>query len=148
MPFGWDYLHSNMFLLFLKRTKTETLAIIIYIPICFYYFRVSNHIYYEVTSIYIPICFYYFREHVFSSRVNHHLHSNMFLLFPLTDNVFNPELVNLHSNMFLLFRVMKKNQRIRSLSFTFQYVSIISESFEGKVRGIIIYIPICFYYFI
>ena len=76
-------LHSNMFLLFrVCHSFTSGIDNVIYIPICFYYFRgtqlkIGNDI--------------------------KHLHSNMFLLFP----VWNPKKMelerHLHSNMFLLF---------------------------------------------
>ena len=75
-------LHSNMFLLFrdthfkdylsTKEFTFQYVSIIsdktfmfdkfatIYIPICFYYFRIDSPTSISNVSIYIPICFYYF----------------------------------------------------------------------------------------
>ena len=53
----------------------------------------------------------------------------------------------LHSNMFLLFQIVAGRWMGWVLQFTFQYVSIISKSKWQSNRIILIYIPICFYYF-
>ena len=56
-----NYLHSNMFLLFLVLfTVTFPCVIRIYIPICFYYFAILSNFFIFRFKIYIPICFYYF----------------------------------------------------------------------------------------
>ena len=56
----WLYLHSNMFLLFRTVLKQNSRLSVIYIPICFYYFRPSSGTEKCRNEIYIPICFYYF----------------------------------------------------------------------------------------
>ena len=99
-----------------------------------------------------------------------HLHSNMFLLFlpfQLLSKYFH---AHLHSNMFLLFLKVPRNTIGGYEVFTFQYVSIISAnrsaksldkfylhsnmfllfllSVELRISPVVIYIPICFYYFL
>ena len=54
------YLHSNMFLLFLIQCVRLSTAPVIYIPICFYYFKQIVASLLKESKIYIPICFYYF----------------------------------------------------------------------------------------
>ena len=83
LPLHFSDLHSNMFLLFPgcgisnKAQKEQFtfqyvsiisrfaghffhLLLNIYIPICFYYFELSDEAGSESYHIYIPICFYYF----------------------------------------------------------------------------------------
>ena len=120
-------LHSNMFLLFQKlKFKYRKLKLMLYIPICFYYFR------YSTQSIKAP---------------RPSLHSNMFLLFQGTQNGLDKTNEPLHSNMFLLFPKLIQKAVYKCLNFTFQYVSIISQIMQHRKRQNRLYIPICFYYF-
>ena len=124
---GFRYLHSNMFLLFLRNVSFEDGAInftfqyvsiiSLFLPsLCksqnrtlhsnmFLLFLSKAGVPSSTITLYIPICFYYFlmahytREHGRKS---------------------------LHSNMFLLFRSGNSKYFISDHHFTFQYVSIIS----------------------
>ena len=80
-----------------------------------------------------------------SARIN--LHSNMLLLFRCLMQSTKTASIDLHSNMFLLF--LNTSPAVPApATFTFQYVSIISDSGSGFVTLFsVIYIPICFYYF-
>ena len=98
----------------------------IYIPICFYYFAIIHCNRSRLNSIYIPICFYYFQSILTFWQGNYSdLHSNMFLLFLTQTETCRHSMQNLHSNMFLLFR----------------------KDVHAEWAVWIIYIPICFYYF-
>ena len=162
-------LHSNMFLLFLGRELRFLQSAIIYIPICFYYFKYADCDDDEIaifTFQYVSIISYVAEV---GGCFAHNLHSNMFLLFRATAasslaafNSFTFQYVSIISiclfiNIFQCFR------------FTFQYVSIIfgiiaiekiceihlhSNMFLLFLTGVSfhsgmgqIYIPICFYYF-
>ena len=97
-----------------------------YVPICFYYFSFYDTITDFVSKIYIPICFYYFKKSTIESI----------------------SYSNLHSNMFLLFRLGRWRWGGTVSRFTFQYVSIISFRYAFYILfHSLIYIPICFYYF-
>ena len=108
-----------------KYSNIFKYLLFIYIPICFYYFLFSISTVMYGDSIYIPICFYYFQIQQYIQISVVHLHSNMFLLFRRQFRKRNSNPNNLHSNMFLLFPKLI-NFFAYSLSFTFQYVSIIS----------------------
>ena len=83
-------------------TYNVTLFTFQYVSIISYPYR-SFSVY--VFPIYIPICFYYFwKKNTCSQWKVYHLHSNMFLLFPSIQSTI----------------------KFGSISFTFQYVSIIS----------------------
>ena len=148
-PIRLNYLHSNMFLLFLCPNSFancasskftfqyvsiiscgETPNISAASAFTFQYVSIiSVNANGEKLSeqIYIPICFYYFH---------------------LLRRIFGCVFRYLHSNMFLLFR--SSTAKIQSIlySFTFQYVSIISfSSIINSLTSSVIYIPICFYYF-
>ena len=122
-------------------------------------------------GIYIPICFYYFLHKHPKPFVYFHLHSNMFLLFhfhvcgnfrsafiyiPICFYYFlllyTPNDFSFLSFTFQYVSIISTGSLFTSLTrikFTFQYVSIISKigSFvDGMVKDI--YIPICFYYFV
>ncbi len=92
----------------------------------------------------------------------------MFLLFQLLVEQGYTDFENLHSNMFLLFLTSNlikslldfiyipicfyyfQDEHIfieNGISFTFQYVSIISQQCQKEAQFTAIYIPICFYYF-
>ena len=104
-----------------------------------------------------------------TAKTNLHLHSNMFLLFltllaslpkgslqftfqyvsiisSLSENLLCG-MADLHSNMFLLFPSPLEAVVIVIIRFTFQYVSIISKMPLMSSASVVIYIPICFYYF-
>ena len=143
-----NYLHSNMFLLFLVLfTVTFPCVIRIYIPICFYYFAILSNFFIFRFKIYIPICFYYFcrsRSETFLpgiftfqyvsiiSKLDIELYTDdKDIYIPICFYYFNPSmkkqwnLIDLHSNMFLLFpKLMQHFIKLKQ-----------------------IYIPICFYYF-
>ena len=53
-----------MFLLFLQKFQVPCLKKRIYIPICFYYFYITDNAINDDVLIYIPICFYYFPSNV------------------------------------------------------------------------------------
>ena len=98
--------------------------------------------------IYIPICFYYFTISP-SERYNSdmHLHSNMFLLFRITNSIYATYNHNLHSNMFLLFQLLVEQgytdfENLHSNMFLLFLTSNLIKSLLD-----FIYIPICFYYF-
>ena len=55
-----------------------------------------------------------------------HLHSNMFLLFQSPRSILHELCKDLHSNMFLLFLNSDGTLKAEKITFTFQYVSIIS----------------------
>ena len=105
------YLHSNMFLLFPVLHTTGGILLIIYIPICFYYFLRSACRASAYNAIYIPICFYYF------------CNNNQFM-----KNLakFTFQYVSIISWIFSSFQDFYAQ-------FTFQYVSIISTYFP-KIR--------------
>ena len=84
----------------------------IYIPICFYYFHDKDFFTLIFVEIYIPICFYYF-------QISHHIYF-----------IFNRYL---HSNMFLLFRASVVSSSKSQGTFTFQYVSIISDNLPEQI---------------
>ena len=97
-------LHSNMFLLFLCSHFSRSTFNHIYIPICFYYFTISP-----------------------SERYNSdmHLHSNMFLLF-LTSNLIKSLLDFIYIPICFYYFQDEHIFIENGISFTFQYVSIIS----------------------
>ena len=112
----------------------------IYIPICFYYFRYLLLPSCSPCTIYIPICFYYFRKQdvrELTEEVN--LHSNMFLLFRLDDSYERNYYRNLHSNMFLLFQKNMSIRQVSLMTFTFQYVSIISFWGCGQAFALVVF---------
>ena len=120
-------LHSNMFLLFPCLDNKRGTVIIIYIPICFYYFRTlrtSPDTNISFTFQYVSIIsldgyfisgdpkhlhsnmFLLFRNGLYHKRhTERHLHSNMFLLFQVSGRCTQSSRSHLHSNMFLLFPV-------------------------------------------
>ena len=107
---GWNgkdsNLHSNMFLLFLYswyRTVIKKKDLHSNMFLLFQSLKTSA----------IPLYPY--------------LHSNMFLLFPRHSQAFSFRLTYLHSNMFLLFLLRIIFKTLRDATFTFQYVSIISD---------------------
>ena len=77
------------------------------------------------TAIYIPICFYYFEKLVTGKIYKSGIYIPICFYY------------------FYLLLVSKS----KSISFTFQYVSIISDCFSVYHFDNLIYIPICFYYF-
>ena len=100
-------LHSNMFLLFLGRELRFLQSAIIYIPICFYYFKYADCDDDEIaifTFQYVSIISYVAEV---GGCFAHNLHSNMFLLFHNQERVTADRRCNLHSNMFLLFLLRK-----------------------------------------
>ena len=123
-----DNLHSNMFLLFHIHRNTRIFHIIIYIPICFYYFPTrkkngfctQSHLHSNMfllfrllvlnclvrLFIYIPICFYYFfLSHLQFLQVMSIYIPICFYYFHSVCSLYQSVCPNLHSNMFLLFHV-------------------------------------------
>ena len=141
-------LHSNMFQLFLCSHFSRSTFNHIYIPICFYYFTISPSERYNSDMHLHSNMFLLFRiTNSIYATYNHNLHSNMFLLFQLLVEQGYTDFENLHSNMFLLFLTSNlikslldfiyipicfyyfQDEHIfieNGISFTFQYVSIIS----------------------
>ena len=139
-----------MFLLFLLLVNPLSNNVLIYIPICFYYFQVGYKAietamiftfqYVSIISIlnfiFIPITSTFTFQYVsiisplVLRTVLYHLnlHSNMFLLFRTIESCVENIHVHLHSNMFLLFRSFVCLNLFCAYPFTFQYVSIISET--------------------
>ena len=158
-----------MFLLFLCSHFSRSTFNHIYIPICFYYFTISPSERYNSDMHLHSNMFLLFRiTNSIYATYNHNLHSNMFLLFQLLVEQGYTDFENLHSNMFLLFLTSNlikslldfiyipicfyyfQDEHIfieNGISFTFQYVSIISQQCQKEAQFTAIYIPICFYYF-
>ena len=123
VPLSIIFTFQYVFIISQSALPKDITVICIYIPILF---RITNSIY---------------------ATYNHNLHSNMFLLFQLLVEQGYTDFENLHSNMFLLFLTSNlikslldfiyipicfyyfQDEHIfieNGISFTFQYVSIIS----------------------
>ena len=106
---------------------TENSTRQIYIPICFYYFRLPSLLLFTHRIYLHSNMFLLFPPRRWiTAAVKEHLHSNMFLLFRNFSSFKSPTNTHLHSNMFLLFRATAASSLAAFNSFTFQYVSIIS----------------------
>ena len=109
---GNQNLHSNMFLLFLKKLCTCRL---------------------NQPDLHSNMFLLFLRLRTSKQSQKHHLHSNMFLLFQSISSLICPSNSNLHSNMFLLFLGTLTGGVGKFVVFTFQYVFIISyEDLNGN----------------
>ena len=115
-----------MFLLFLIQCVRLSTAPVIYIPICFYYFKQIVASLLKESKIYIPICFYYF-------DISNGICCSVFLIYiPIC----------------LLFRriqLFARNSESIYIPICFYYFKS-KRSQERQTH--LIYIPICFYYFL
>ena len=188
--FCFQDLHSNMFLLFLssaRRKRSLRQFTFQYVSIISDVSDLERKLLMRFTFQYVsiisvlPFFSFHFQSYLHSNMFllfritnsiyatyNHNLHSNMFLLFQLLVEQGYTDFENLHSNMFLLFLTSNlikslldfiyipicfyyfQDEHIfieNGISFTFQYVSIISQQCQKEAQFTAIYIPICFYYF-
>ena len=125
--FCFQDLHSNMFLLF-RWYGHLTLDVWWNLHSnMFLLFRRLRFYCFSFYSIYIPICFYYFDQYPDAIKnFLSHLHSNMFLLFL---GCWNRTVCRVSTFTFQYVSIIsdtKIDSYIEALTFTFQYVSIIS----------------------
>ena len=162
------YLHSTMFLLIRYLASGEDVKVLIYIPLCFYLYRISQKSSMNLTTIYIPLCFYLYNFPEMDTQLIKHLHSTMFLLIRLhrksvkcsdiqftfhyvstytpEESVLSPHSKNLHSTMFLLIlsRSLFDNTLFQYLHST-MFLLIRRRETEQSAVSRLIYIPLCFY---
>ena len=159
-----------MFLLFHTFRMSSSLLMMIYIPICFYYFDIIACGIQAWLSIYIPICFYYFAIiHCNRSRLNSIYIPICFYYFewcqtvsvawnliyiPICFYYFQSILTfwqgnysDLHSNMFLLFLTQTETCRHSMQNLHSNMFLLFRKDVHAEWAVWIIYIPICFYYF-
>ena len=97
--------------------------------------------------LYIPICFYYFLFALRPTNLTCHFTFQYVSIISQIPVLHGIAIMPLHSNMFLLFHDRESIQR-GTQDFTFQYVSIISDVQPPSIiNNYELYIPICFYYF-
>ena len=119
------YLHSTMLLLY---------------PQCFRYVLTYK-------PIYIPLCFYFIRISPGAcSNTRSHLHSTMLLLYRSALRYIKFPVFNLHSTMLLLYLRLFPEKQKRTLIYIplcFYFITAVSLLPERSGR---IYIPLCFYF--
>ena len=139
-----------MFLLIHRRKHRRNEFRYIYIPLCFYLYRLSV---YGVTDL-IEFTFHYVSTYTVRleawsrglSKFTFHYVST----YTVPINAIRQDCLNLHSTMFLLILCTQTRGSICSHRFTFHYVSTYTKSADHPVDVIlVIYIPLCFYlYFV
>ena len=98
--------------------------------------------------IYIPICFYYFIECAKGEILNANLHSNMFLLFPfLSRRILRRKNIYIPICFYYFWSSPSSVCLVAVI-----YIPICFYYFKTRLFAFLsnnqIYIPICFYYFI
>ena len=167
--FCFQDLHSNMFLLFLssaRRKRSLRQFTFQYVSIISDVSDLERKLLMRFTFQYVSIISVL---PFFSFHFQSYLHSNMFLLFRITNSIYATYNHNLHSNMFLLFPRRAYFHRERNFIYIpicFYYFSAVPEgsAVYGNLHSNmfllfpfyplgthsfrkLIYIPICFYYF-
>ena len=145
--FCFQDLHSNMFLLFLssaRRKRSLRQFTFQYVSIISDVSDLERKLLMRFTFQYVSIISVL---PFFSFHFQSYLHSNMFLLFRITNSIYATYNHNLHSNMFLLFPLT--DEALISMfkiyiPICFYYFWLVEFPVWKKNR---IYIPICFYYF-
>ena len=145
--FCFQDLHSNMFLLFLssaRRKRSLRQFTFQYVSIISDVSDLERKLLMRFTFQYVSIISVL---PFFSFHFQSYLHSNMFLLFRITNSIYATYNHNLHSNMFLLFQLLVEQgytdfENLHSNMFLLFLTSNLIKSLLD-----FIYIPICFYYF-
>ena len=162
------HLHSTMLLLYLGVIWILAFRRTIYIPLCFYFIRghcaddiccLLFTFHYASTLSFPYSLFKIFQPDLHSTmlllyqcwsatfpRCCPDLHSTMLLLYRETSGHFRCNVLYLHSTMLLLYLWSRRRDQSLPTSFTFHYASTLSCRNHCKHCGIVIYIPLCFYF--